>query len=106
MKRTRYLSALVCSWALCTPQVRYTSRILVNGLPAPVSSCIIWFDDGVLNSWALGQDNPSTQCIVGDVPEIWDGTYFIEVLFFVLLIGRTGDESDHDGPYNGVEMGC
>ncbi|KAG2121709.1 Alpha/Beta hydrolase protein [Suillus cothurnatus] len=35
--------------------------------------------------WAAcpGQDNPSTQCI------IWDG-----------------DESDHDGPYNGVEMGC
>lgn len=41
--------------------------------------------------WAAcpGQDNPSTQCIVGDVPEIWDG-----------------NESDHDGPYNGVEMGC
>ncbi|KAG1747919.1 Alpha/Beta hydrolase protein [Suillus paluster] len=41
--------------------------------------------------WAAcpGQDNPSTQCIVGDVPEIFDGT-----------------ESNHDGPYNGVEMGC
>ncbi|KAG2143797.1 Alpha/Beta hydrolase protein [Suillus bovinus] len=41
--------------------------------------------------WAAcpGQDNPSTQCIVGDVPEIWDG-----------------DESDHDGPYNGILMGC
>ncbi|EGO01496.1 hypothetical protein SERLA73DRAFT_85185 [Serpula lacrymans var. lacrymans S7.3] len=41
--------------------------------------------------WAAcpGQDNPSTQCIVGDVPYIWDG-----------------DETDHDGPYNGVEMGC
>ncbi|KAH7922225.1 alpha/beta-hydrolase [Leucogyrophana mollusca] len=41
--------------------------------------------------WAAcpGQDNPSTQCIVGDVPEIYDG-----------------DESDHDGPYNGVTMGC
>nr|ABN45742.1 lipase [Antrodia cinnamomea] len=41
--------------------------------------------------WAAcpGQDNPSTQCIVGDVPSIWDG-----------------DESDHDGPYNGIEMGC
>ncbi|OCH96309.1 lipase [Obba rivulosa] len=36
-----------------------------------------------------GQDNPSTECIVGDVPEVWDG-----------------DESDHDGPYNGIEMGC
>ena len=36
-----------------------------------------------------GQDNTSTQCIVGDVPNIWDGS-----------------ESDHDGPYDGVEMGC
>ncbi|EMD31090.1 hypothetical protein CERSUDRAFT_120138 [Gelatoporia subvermispora B] len=36
-----------------------------------------------------GQDNPSTQCIVGDVPTLFDG-----------------DESDHDGPYDGVEMGC
>ncbi|KAG6827782.1 hypothetical protein H0H92_010475 [Tricholoma furcatifolium] len=36
-----------------------------------------------------GQDNPSTECIVGDVPNIFDS-----------------DESDHDGPYNGVEMGC
>ncbi|KAG2068439.1 alpha/beta-hydrolase [Suillus decipiens] len=41
--------------------------------------------------WAAcpGQDDPSTQCIVGDVPEPWDG-----------------DLDDHDGPYNGVEMGC
>lgn len=41
--------------------------------------------------WAAcpGQDNPSTQCIVGDVPTILQG-----------------DESDHDGPYNGIEMGC
>lgn len=36
-----------------------------------------------------GQDNTSTQCIVGDVPTIFDG-----------------DESDHDGPYSGIEMGC
>ncbi|EKM50556.1 uncharacterized protein PHACADRAFT_152637 [Phanerochaete carnosa HHB-10118-sp] len=36
-----------------------------------------------------GQDNPSDLCIVGDVPTIFDG-----------------DESDHDGPYDGVEMGC
>ncbi|KAF8555830.1 alpha/beta-hydrolase [Imleria badia] len=41
--------------------------------------------------WAAcpGQDNPSTQCIVGDVPEIWDGNL-----------------DDHDGPYNGITMGC
>lgn len=43
------------------------------------------------NAWEAcpGQDNPSTQCIVGDVPEVWDG-----------------DESDHDGPYDGITMGC
>ncbi|TFK92476.1 lipase [Polyporus arcularius HHB13444] len=36
-----------------------------------------------------GQDNTDSQCIVGDVANVFDG-----------------DESDHDGPYNGVEMGC
>ncbi|TFK88234.1 lipase [Polyporus arcularius HHB13444] len=36
-----------------------------------------------------GQDNTSDQCIVGDVPNIFDG-----------------DSSDHDGPYDGIEMGC
>jgi hypothetical protein len=43
------------------------------------------------NQWVScpGQDNPSTECIVGDVPNIFEG-----------------DESDHDGPYNGVTMGC
>ncbi|KAF9224205.1 lipase [Gyrodon lividus] len=41
--------------------------------------------------WAAcpGQDNESTECIVGDVPNIFES-----------------NESDHDGPYNGVEMGC
>ena len=37
----------------------------------------------------LGQDNPSKECIVGDVPNIFDG-----------------DLSNHDGPYNGITMGC
>ncbi|KAF5312849.1 hypothetical protein D9619_002479 [Psilocybe cf. subviscida] len=43
------------------------------------------------NQWVScpGQDNTSTQCIVGDVPNIFDG-----------------DTSDHDGPYDGVTMGC
>ncbi|KAI0358195.1 alpha/beta-hydrolase [Trametes cingulata] len=36
-----------------------------------------------------GQDNESDECIVGDVPNIFEG-----------------DEGDHDGPYNGVTMGC
>lgn len=36
-----------------------------------------------------GQDNPSTQCSTGDVPTL-----------------AQGDLDDHDGPYDGVEMGC
>ncbi|KAF8623156.1 hypothetical protein AX17_007544 [Amanita inopinata Kibby_2008] len=36
-----------------------------------------------------GQDNPSTLCTVGDVPNIFEGS--------------TGD---HGGPYNGITMGC
>ncbi|KAN0088317.1 Alpha/Beta hydrolase fold [Tylopilus felleus] len=41
--------------------------------------------------WAAcpGQDNPSTECIVGDVPNIFEG-----------------DEANHDGPYNGIVMDC
>lgn len=43
------------------------------------------------NAWdsCPGQDNTSSQCIVGAVPNIFDS-----------------DESDHDGPYDGVVMGC
>ncbi|KAF9011341.1 lipase class 3 family protein [Cyathus striatus] len=42
-------------------------------------------------SWVScpGQDNGSDECIVGDVPNIFES-----------------DESDHDGPYDTVEMGC
>ncbi|KAJ7623656.1 lipase [Roridomyces roridus] len=36
-----------------------------------------------------GEDNPSDLCIVGDVPTILES-----------------DVSDHDGPYDGVEMQC
>jgi len=36
-----------------------------------------------------GQDNTSNLCIVGDVPNIFDGSI-----------------SDHDGPFNGITMGC
>ena len=36
-----------------------------------------------------GQDNTNSECIVGDVPNL-----------------LAGNETDHDGPYNGVEMGC
>jgi len=43
------------------------------------------------NAWVAcpGQDNPSDECSTGDVPTIFEG-----------VLG------DHDGPYNGVEMGC
>ncbi|KAJ3576106.1 hypothetical protein NP233_g659 [Leucocoprinus birnbaumii] len=43
------------------------------------------------NSWLScpGQDNTSTDCSTGDVPNIFDGS-----------------TSDHDGPYNGISMGC
>jgi hypothetical protein len=36
-----------------------------------------------------GQDNPSDECSTGDVPNIFEG-----------------NTSDHDGPYNGITMGC
>ncbi|KAI9458354.1 lipase [Lactarius psammicola] len=36
-----------------------------------------------------GQDDPSTLCVVGDVPNIFVGSL-----------------SDHDGPYAGILMGC
>ncbi|KAH9014453.1 lipase class 3 family protein [Lactarius pseudohatsudake] len=36
-----------------------------------------------------GQDNPSTECIVGDVPNIFES-----------------NTSDHKGPYDGISMGC
>jgi len=43
------------------------------------------------NAWVTcpGQDNTSDECIVGDVSNVFDG-----------------DLSDHDGPYDGVTMGC
>lgn len=37
---------------------------------------------------ALGEDNPSNQCIVGTVPFLWDGKL-----------------TDHIGPYDNVTMG-
>ena len=42
-------------------------------------------------AWAAcpGQDNDSAECTVGDVTSIFKGK-----------------ESDHDGPYDGVTMGC
>lgn len=45
-------------------------------------------DNGVWNACA-GDDNDSDLCSTGDVPTIFEG-----------------DISDHDGPYDGVTMGC
>ncbi|KAF7357020.1 Lipase [Mycena venus] len=45
-------------------------------------------DSGAWDS-CPGQDNESDLCSTGDVPNILEG-----------------NESDHDGPYDGVEMGC
>ena len=58
-------------------------------VPWCVFSCLVPFLNEPTDVDGTGQDNPSTQCIVGDVPYIWDGNL-----------------DDHDGPYNGVEMGC
>jgi len=43
------------------------------------------------NSWVFcpGEDNTSSECIVGDVPNIFEST-----------------PGDHSGPYDGVHMGC
>ena len=43
----------------------------------------------VHSTYSIGQDNTSDECTVGDVPNIFEG-----------------GTSDHDGPYDGVEMGC
>lgn len=72
--------------------VRYTSGRLANGRRVPVSTS--WsFNCIEMCSCAggtkTGQDNPSTECIVGDVPNIFEG-----------------DEANHDGPYNGIVMDC
>ena len=78
---------------MCTRPGRFTSRIQGSGPLALVRRLVTTRVRAEANfrtrQRVAGQDNPSTQCIVGDVPEIWDGV-----------------ESDHDGPYDGVEMGC
>ncbi|KIK79390.1 hypothetical protein PAXRUDRAFT_834128 [Paxillus rubicundulus Ve08.2h10] len=73
----------------------------INNLKDPIPICPGMFLDFVhpagevhiesSGEWTVcpGQDNPSTRCIVGDVPNILES-----------------DESNHDGPYNGIEMGC
>ncbi|KIJ28858.1 hypothetical protein M422DRAFT_269830 [Sphaerobolus stellatus SS14] len=45
-------------------------------------------DDGVWHACA-GEDNTSSLCTVGDVTNVF-----------------TGNTTDHNGPYNGIQMGC
>ena len=63
---------------------------MTNGFPVPVKK--IRFDErkGSLTDYNLtvGQDNPSSDCIVGEVQEISQGI-----------------TKDHSGPYDGITMG-
>ena len=70
---------------------------LFSSLSSPRPECglvLFWSVFGMLTQargslLIAGQDNGSDMCSYGDVPEIWDG-----------------DLSDHDGPYDGIVMGC
>jgi hypothetical protein len=46
-------------------------------------------NDGETWKWCAGQDNADTQCSVGSTPSIFES-----------------DLNDHDGPYNGITIGC
>ena len=46
-------------------------------------------DDGQVWKWCPGQDNTDAQCSIGDTTSILDS-----------------DIGDHDGPYNGINIGC
>ena len=59
-------------------------HVVIRSTFAMLVSCLA---DG--GSVVTGQDNSNKACIVGDVPNIFEG-----------------DESDHDGPYDGITMGC
>ncbi|KAF8129294.1 Alpha/Beta hydrolase protein [Boletus edulis] len=60
----------------------------INNLKDPVPIMPQMFF-GYVHIRETGQDNPSTECIVGDVP--------------IIILG---DVSNHHGPYNGIEMDC
>lgn len=57
--------------------------------PGKFSKPCISRSENVISNRISGQDNPSDQCIVGAVPNIFDGV-----------------SGDHAGPYDGVHMGC
>ena len=46
-------------------------------------------DNGEVWMWCPGQDNPDARCSVGDTPNPFQG-----------------DVHNHDGPHNGIEIGC
>ena len=65
-----------------------TSWILAFGWLAQVR-ILVKLKSSELMGYIQGDDNPSTKCTVGDVPNVFEGKL-----------------GDHDGPYNGVNMGC
>ena len=77
------------SWATITQLVKCTSWKITNGFPVPVKNPFNE-EKGRLadHNLTVGQDNPSKECIVGDVPNVFDGS-----------------RADHSGPYDGVTMG-
>ena len=69
--------------------MKCTSWKTTNGSPVPVKNL---FNENKRrltdHNLIVGQDNPSKECIVGDVPNVFDGNV-----------------KDHSGPYDGVTMG-
>ena len=64
----------------------------MNGFPVPVRIQLPErrkYKSFANHNLTIGQDNPSTECVVGDVPNVFEGNL-----------------NDHDGPYNGITMGC
>ncbi len=73
------------TWENC-PGESFSSLVFTLGCAG--AAFLRGADQGAARCFS-GQDNPSDLCIVGDVPNIFEG-----------------DESNHDGPYDGITMGC
>jgi hypothetical protein len=79
------------------PGTVYPSFRMIQHSPAPIGRFLGYaHPEGEVHisedsSWlnCPGHDNTSTDCIVGDVPNIFESV-----------------PGDHSGPYNGVTMGC
>lgn len=80
-------SSRVVSSVSTTLLVKSTLRLPVHGMLVQVRLQATKLKYSLI--FPLGQDNTSDLCIVGDVPNIFEA-----------------DEANHDGPYDGIEMGC